>query len=40
MQTICQVIMEKREGDREMMQGTREGKNGRKKKNRKMKINK
>jgi len=40
MQTICQVIMEKREGDGEMMQGTKEGKNGRKKKNRKMKINK
>lgn len=38
MQTICQVIMEKREGDGEMMQGTKEGKNGRKKKNRKMKI--
>lgn len=40
MQTICQVIMEKREGDGEMMQGTKEGKNGRKKKNRKMNINK
>jgi len=39
MQTICQVIMEKREGDGEMMQGTKEEKNGRKKKNGKMKIN-
>jgi len=40
MQTLCQVIMEKREGDGEMMQGTKEGKNGGKKKTRKMKINK
>jgi hypothetical protein len=32
--------MEKREGDGEKMQGTKEVKNGRKKKNRKTKINK